>query len=56
MALNFENENVGFVISGSDTTIAIKEGNMVERTRSIVGVLVERPRKVALLTLLCPLF
>ena len=36
MALNFENENVGIVISGSDT--AIKEGDMVKRTGSIVDV------------------
>ena len=47
MASNSENESVGIVITGSDTTIAIKEGNMVERTRSIVGVLVERPCQVA---------
>ncbi|KAH7442435.1 hypothetical protein KP509_03G088300 [Ceratopteris richardii] len=38
MASNFENENAGIVISGSDT--AIKEGDMVKRTRSIVDVLV----------------
>ena len=38
-------ENVGIVISGSNTTIAIKEGDMVERTRSIVGV-VERPCQI----------
>lgn len=36
MALNSENENVGIVISGSDT--AIKEGDMVKRTGSIVDV------------------
>ncbi|KAH7278155.1 hypothetical protein KP509_38G027200, partial [Ceratopteris richardii] len=36
MASNFENENVGIVISGSDT--AIKEGDMVKRTGSIVDV------------------
>ena len=56
MASNSENESVGIVITGSDTPIAINDGDMVERTSSIVGVLVERPRKVALLTLLCPLF
>ena len=36
MASNSENENVGIVISGSDT--AIKEGDMVKRTGSIVDV------------------
>ncbi|MCO5606779.1 hypothetical protein L7F22_060969 [Adiantum nelumboides] len=36
MALNLENENVGIVIFGSDT--AIKEGDMVKRTGSIVDV------------------
>lgn len=36
MALNPENENVGIVIFGSDT--AIKEGDMVKRTGSIVDV------------------
>ncbi|CAM6126947.1 unnamed protein product [Calypogeia fissa] len=36
MALNLENENVGIVIFGSDT--AIKEGDIVKRTRSIVDV------------------
>jgi F-type H+-transporting ATPase subunit alpha len=36
MALNLENENVGIVIFGSDT--AIKEGNIVKRTGSIVDV------------------
>nr|YP_009710053.1 ATP synthase F1 subunit alpha [Coleochaete scutata]QFU80158.1 ATP synthase F1 subunit alpha [Coleochaete scutata] len=36
MALNLENENVGIVIFGSDT--AIKEGDIVKRTGSIVDV------------------
>ncbi|MCO5559752.1 hypothetical protein L7F22_013354 [Adiantum nelumboides] len=36
MALNLENKNVGIVIFGSDT--AIKEGDMVKRTGSIVDV------------------
>nr|QIA60889.1 ATP synthase F1 subunit alpha [Plicanthus hirtellus] len=36
MALNPENENVGIVIFGSDT--AIKEGDIVKRTGSIVDV------------------
>jgi F-type H+-transporting ATPase subunit alpha len=36
MALNLENENVGIVIFGSDTTI--KKGNIVKRTKSIVDV------------------
>jgi F-type H+-transporting ATPase subunit alpha len=36
MALNLENENVGVVIFGSDT--AIKEGDIVKRTGSIVDV------------------
>nr|AMF83683.1 ATP synthase F1 subunit alpha [Aneura pinguis]WHW95434.1 ATP synthase F1 subunit alpha [Aneura pinguis]WHW95476.1 ATP synthase F1 subunit alpha [Aneura pinguis]WHW95518.1 ATP synthase F1 subunit alpha [Aneura pinguis]WHW95560.1 ATP synthase F1 subunit alpha [Aneura pinguis] len=36
MALNPENENVGIAISGSDT--AIKEGDIVKRTGSIVDV------------------
>jgi F0F1-type ATP synthase alpha subunit len=40
MALNLENENVGIVIFGSD--IAIKEGDIVKRTRSIVDVLVAK--------------
>ncbi|ERN01339.1 hypothetical protein AMTR_s00002p00257540 [Amborella trichopoda] len=38
MALNLENENVGIVIFRSDT--AIKEGDIVKRTGSIVDVLV----------------
>ncbi|CAK9166533.1 unnamed protein product [Ilex paraguariensis] len=37
IALNLENENVGIVVFGSDT--AIKEGDLVKRTGSIVGVL-----------------
>uniref|UniRef100_A0A0A0KT56 ATPase F1/V1/A1 complex alpha/beta subunit N-terminal domain-containing protein n=1 Tax=Cucumis sativus TaxID=3659 RepID=A0A0A0KT56_CUCSA len=40
IALNLENENVGIIIFGSDT--AIKEGDLVKRTRSIVDVLRER--------------
>nr|AOH05952.1 ATPase subunit 1 [Psilotum nudum] len=36
MALNLENEDVGIVLFGSDT--AIKEGDMVKRTGSIVDV------------------
>jgi F-type H+-transporting ATPase subunit alpha len=36
MALNLENENVGIVVFGSDT--AIKEGDIVKRTGSIVDV------------------
>nr|ANY30781.1 ATPase subunit 1 [Halophila decipiens] len=36
IALNLENENVGIVIFGSDT--AIKEGDLVKRTGSIVDV------------------
>ncbi|KAL2901446.1 ATP synthase subunit alpha mitochondrial [Bienertia sinuspersici] len=36
IALNLENENVGIVVFGSDT--AIKEGDLVKRTRSIVDV------------------
>jgi proton translocating ATP synthase F1 alpha subunit len=36
MALNLENDNVGIVIFGSDTTI--KEGDVVKRTKSIVDV------------------
>ncbi|PHT35479.1 cytochrome c oxidase subunit 1 [Capsicum baccatum] len=36
IALNLENENVGIVVFGSDT--AIKEGNLVKRTGSIVDV------------------
>jgi F-type H+-transporting ATPase subunit alpha len=36
MALNLENENVGVVIFGNGT--AIKEGDIVKRTRSIVDV------------------
>ncbi|KAI3962669.1 hypothetical protein MKW92_006098 [Papaver armeniacum] len=36
IALNLENENVGIVIFGSDT--AIKEGDIVKRTGSIVDV------------------
>ncbi len=38
MALKLENENVGIVIFGSDT--AIKKGNIVKHTGSIVDVLV----------------
>ncbi|MCD7453559.1 hypothetical protein HAX54_021356 [Datura stramonium] len=37
IALNLENENVGIVVFGSD--IAIKEGDLVKRTGSIVDVL-----------------
>jgi F-type H+/Na+-transporting ATPase subunit alpha len=40
MALNLENDNVGVVIFGSDSTI--KEGDTVKRTRSIVDVPVGR--------------
>jgi F-type H+-transporting ATPase subunit alpha len=36
MALNLENENVGIVLFGSDTTI--REGDIVKRTGSIVDV------------------
>src|SRR5664279_5887233 len=36
MALNLENDNVGVVIFGNDSTI--KEGDTVKRTRSIVDV------------------
>nr|YP_008816170.1 ATP synthase F1 subunit alpha [Roya obtusa]YP_009755758.1 ATP synthase F1 subunit alpha [Roya anglica]AGZ90362.1 ATP synthase F1 subunit alpha [Roya obtusa]QIQ22997.1 ATP synthase F1 subunit alpha [Roya anglica] len=36
MALNLENENVGIVVFGNDT--AIKEGDIVKRTGSIVDV------------------
>jgi len=36
MTLNLENENVGIVIFGSDTTI--KEGDIVKCTRSIVDI------------------
>ncbi|WMV54538.1 hypothetical protein MTR67_047923 [Solanum verrucosum] len=36
IALNLENENVGIVVFGSDT--AIKEGDLVKRTRSIADV------------------
>nr|ANY30768.1 ATPase subunit 1 [Hydrocleys nymphoides] len=36
IALNLENENVGIVVFGSDTTI--KEGDLVKRTGSIVDV------------------
>jgi len=36
MALNLENDNVGVVVFGSDT--AIKEGDIVQRTGSIVSV------------------
>ncbi|KAJ6288135.1 hypothetical protein OIU77_022135 [Salix suchowensis] len=36
IALNLENENVGIVVFGSDT--AIKEGDLVKRTGSIVNV------------------
>ncbi|CAF1826986.1 unnamed protein product [Brassica napus] len=36
MALNLENENVGIVVFGGDT--AIKEGDLVKRTGSIVDV------------------
>ncbi|XP_071732334.1 uncharacterized protein [Rutidosis leptorrhynchoides] len=36
IALNLENENVGIVVFGSDT--AIKEGDLVKRTDSIVDV------------------
>src|SRR6201995_782262 len=36
MALNLENDNVGVVIFGNDSTI--KEGDVVKRTRSIVDV------------------
>ncbi|CAH1421570.1 unnamed protein product [Lactuca virosa] len=37
IASNLENENVGIVVFGSDT--AIKEGDLVKRTDSIVDVL-----------------
>jgi F-type H+-transporting ATPase subunit alpha len=40
MALNLENDNVGVVIFGTDSTI--KEGDTVKRTRSIVDVPVGR--------------
>jgi F-type H+-transporting ATPase subunit alpha len=40
MALNLENENVGIVIFGSDT--AIKEGDIVKHTGSIMDVLVRK--------------
>ncbi|KAK6791541.1 hypothetical protein RDI58_010622 [Solanum bulbocastanum] len=36
ISLNLENENVGIVVFGSDT--AIKEGDLVKRTGSIVDV------------------
>ncbi|XVF82768.1 hypothetical protein PTKIN_Ptkin16aG0075900 [Pterospermum kingtungense] len=36
IALNLENENVGIVVFGSDT--AIKEGDLIKRTGSIVDV------------------
>ncbi|CAN4081586.1 unnamed protein product [Withania somnifera] len=36
ITLNLENENVGIVVFGSDT--AIKEGDLVKRTGSIVDV------------------
>ncbi|GAB4844462.1 hypothetical protein Ancab_037828 [Ancistrocladus abbreviatus] len=36
IALNLENENVGIVVFGSDTSI--KEGDLVKRTGSIVDV------------------
>jgi len=36
MALNLENENVGIIIFGSETTI--KEGDIVKCTKSIVDV------------------
>ncbi|KAH0754231.1 hypothetical protein KY290_024501 [Solanum tuberosum] len=36
IALNLENDNVGIVVFGSDT--AIKEGDLVKRTGSIVDV------------------
>ena len=35
MALNLEDDNVGVVIFGSDKSI--KEGDIVKRTKSIVG-------------------
>jgi F-type H+-transporting ATPase subunit alpha len=40
MALNLENENVGIVIFGND--IAIKKGDIVKRTRSIMDVPVRK--------------
>src|SRR5437763_10482259 len=40
MALNLENDNVGVVIFGNDSTI--KEGDTVKRTRAIVDVPVGR--------------
>nr|ULQ69027.1 ATPase subunit 1 [Carex gibba] len=41
IALNLENESVGIVVFGSDT--AIKEGDLVKRTGSIVDVPTGRP-------------
>jgi hypothetical protein len=41
IALNLENESVGIVVFGSDT--AIKEGDLVKRTGSIVDVPAGRP-------------
>ncbi|KAI8541739.1 hypothetical protein RHMOL_Rhmol08G0085600 [Rhododendron molle] len=40
IALNLQNENVGIVVFGSDT--AIKEGDLVKRTGSIVDVRVRK--------------
>ena len=40
IALNLENENVGIVVFGSDT--AIKEGDLVKRTGSIVDKTITR--------------
>ncbi|KAI4993928.1 hypothetical protein ZWY2020_008241 [Hordeum vulgare] len=41
IALNLENENVGIIVFGSDT--AIKEGDLVKRTGSIVDVPAGKP-------------
>ena len=43
IALNLENENVGIVVFGSDT--AIKEGDLVKRTGSIVDVQTDESQK-----------
>ncbi|CAA6654327.1 unnamed protein product [Spirodela intermedia] len=47
--LNLENENVGIVVFGSDT--AIKEGDLVKRTGSIVDVPVGKVRTAVETTL-----
>jgi hypothetical protein len=53
IALNLENENVGIVVFGSDT--AIKEGDLVKRTGSIVDVPAGkvRTRRRGLSTICC---